>query len=119
MPMPPQDYRFETMLQDIFDEFGDDQWRLLGAYKKAIGTVGHRLGGYASFIQDDPRSAADDEQTSWELLLQLDTDPKVGLMWGDYGVAHWFYGQDASSRSLDTPGERKLFERIWYGWESS
>lgn len=119
MPMPPQDFRFETMLQDIFDEFGNDQWRLLGAYKKAIGTVGHRLGGYASFIQDDPRSAADDKQTSWELLLQLDTDPNVGLMWGDYGVAHWFYGQDTSSRSLDTPGEKKLFERIWYGWESS
>ncbi|MEL7424945.1 MAG: DUF1963 domain-containing protein [Bacteroidota bacterium] len=117
MPMPPQDYRFEATLQDIFTDFGDQQWEMLAAYKKAIGTVGHRLGGYASFIQDDPRQAED--ATQWELLLQLDTDPKVSLMWGDYGVAHWFYTPAPAERSLDAEPQGIDFGEIWYGWESS
>ena len=117
MPMPPQDYRFANTLEDIFTAFGDQQWEMLGAYKKAIGTVGHRLGGYASFIQDDPRQADDSPQ--WELLLQLDTDPKVGLVWGDYGVAHWFYAEVPRSRSLEEDVSGINFGQIWYGWESS
>lgn len=114
MPMPPQDYRFEETLGDIFSSFEDQRWELLGAYKKAIGTVGHRLGGYASFVQDDPRH--DNDETNWELLLQLDTDPQAGLIWGDYGVAHWFYAPTVQSRSLsEIPAHP--FDAIWYGWE--
>lgn len=116
MPMPPQDYRFEETLGDIFDGFEDQKWELLGAYKKAIRTVGHRLGGYASFVQDDPRQSTDTPQ--WELLLQLDTDHKTGLIWGDYGVAHWFFAPGVQSRNLDAVPANS-FEMIWYGWECS
>lgn len=115
MPMPPQDYRFQDTLEDIFLEFADRQWEILGAYKKAIGTVGHRLGGYAGFVQDDPRQTND--VPNWELLLQLDTDAKAGLVWGDYGVAHWFYAPGTNERSLETTPT--TFDSIWYGWESS
>jgi uncharacterized protein YwqG len=115
MPMPPEDYRFEQLLGDIFTELGDEKWSTLNAYRKAIGTVGHRLGGYAGFAQEDPRQ----ENSPWELLLQLDTDPSIGLIWGDYGVAHWFYAPpQTASRSLDAP-LTDPFEKIWYGWESS
>lgn len=116
MPMPPQDYRFEETLGDIFDSLEDQKWNTLGAYKKAIGTVGHRLGGYASFVQDDPRQATDDP--AWELLLQLDTDHKAGLIWGDYGVAHWFHSPSVRSRDLDETAEQ-AFTTVWYGWECS
>ena len=115
MPMPPEDYRFEALLGDIFTELGDEQWNALNAYRKAIGTVGHRLGGYAGFAQEDPRQ----ENSPWELLLQLDTDPELSLFWGDYGVAHWFYAApQTATRSLDAPAT-DIFEKIWYGWESS
>jgi uncharacterized protein YwqG len=113
MPLPPGDYRFEQQLRPFFDAFEEEKWERLGEYRRAIGTVGHRLGGYPGFIQDDPRRAGDD----WELLLQLDTDPQLGLHWGDYGVAHWFYRSDSvASRSLAaaTP-----FSEVWYGWESN
>lgn len=115
MPMPPEDHRFESLFGDIFAELGQEQWNVLNAYRKAIGTVGHRLGGYAGFAQEDPRQ----ENTPWELLLQLDTDPAIGLMWGDYGVAHWFYkSASIATRSLDAPTSG-IFENIWYGWESA
>jgi uncharacterized protein YwqG len=115
MPMPPEDHRFEALLGDIFNGLGDEKWSVLNAYRKAIGTVGHRLGGYAGFAQEDPRQ----DNSPWELLLQLDTDPKIHLFWGDYGVAHWFYAPaPTATRSLDAaqPGP---FSEIWYGWESS
>lgn len=115
MPMPPHDYRFADTLEDIFVNFGDLQWDMLGAYKKAIATVGHRLGGYGSFVQDDPRQASD--VPSWELLLQLDTDAQAGLVWGDYGVAHWFYAPGPAERGLEE--KPAPFEAVWYGWESS
>lgn len=112
MPMPPDDYRFQEQLQPLFDALGDAVWEALAAYRKAIGTVGHRLGGYATFAQDDPRSA----DSPWELLLQLDTDPQIQMHWGDYGVAHWFYLPVQQSRSLtasDAP-----FQNVWYAWET-
>lgn len=120
MLMPPGDHRFETTLQPIFDELGDDKWTVLSAYRKAIGTTGHRLGGYASFVQDDPRPSGE----TWELLLQLESDPSLGMLWGDYGVAHWFHAVPDTSatvgeRSLAAPTSTVDFGQVWYGWESS
>ena len=40
------------------------------------------LGGYGYFPQGDPR-AADPALQSWELLLELSSDPAFGLQWGD------------------------------------
>lgn len=117
MPMSPEDHRFPALFGSIFSELSDEQWTALNAYRKAIGTVGHRLGGYAGFVQDDPRP----EDAVWELLLQLDSDPKHGLLWGDYGVAHWFYSPTPSTppteRSLEAPASSP-FAEVWYGWES-
>ncbi|RME97564.1 MAG: DUF1963 domain-containing protein [Bacteroidetes bacterium] len=113
MPLPPEDYRFPQHLGPFFEVFGEDKWARLGEYRRAIGTVGHRLGGYPGFIQDDPRQPQD----NWELLLQLDTDPQLGLRWGDYGVAHWFYRAEATASRSPQPAH--AFSEVWYGWESS
>jgi len=115
MPLPPEDFRFAKLLGDIFTDLGDAQWDALNLYRKAIGTVGHRLGGYPGFAGADHRSSYD---LPWELLLQLDTDPKIGLFWGDYGVAHWFNLSPTAERRLNAPGADP-FAEIWYGWESA
>lgn len=50
--------------------------------------AGHKIGGYCSFTQYDPRRH-DDPMLS---LLQLDGDAMLG--WGDSGIAHWFIRED-------------------------
>jgi uncharacterized protein YwqG len=65
----------------------------------------HQIGGYADPVQgpveyevaqaaldnnvpyDDPR--LEDEALRWELLLQVDTDDDLAMMWGDCGVLYW------------------------------
>lgn len=47
---------------------------------------GGRIGGYPSFIHYDPRP----KSAPWPLLVQLDTDEDLGVMWADSGVGHLF-----------------------------
>jgi hypothetical protein len=64
----------------------------------------HQIGGYASPVQgpvehevaqfrlggvpwDDERLAA--EASRWELLLQVDSDDDLAMMWGDVGMLYW------------------------------
>lgn len=102
MPISPDDQRFPQQLEALWHQLGDERWPILAAYRRAIGIGGHRLGGYAGFLQDDPRSDGDHQ----ELFIQLDTDPEHGLLWGDMGRVHWFAA--AAERSLDTPASARL-----------
>ena len=36
----------------------------------------------------------DNEARRWELLLQVDTDDELGMMWGDVGVLYWMARPD-------------------------
>lgn len=72
----------------------------------------HQIGGYADPVQGpveaevasaalgtdvpwgDPR--LDQEALLWELLLQVDTDDDLGMMWGDCGVLYWMTRADES-----------------------
>lgn len=85
MPMPPEDYRFPLIFDMMLNTLGEDKWLVLADYRRAIGTLGHRLGGYGAYMQDDPRT----EGSEQELFLQIDADPGNGLYWGDLGRAHW------------------------------
>ncbi|MEM1214447.1 MAG: DUF1963 domain-containing protein [Bacteroidota bacterium] len=113
MPMPPEDVRFPRVLGDLFAALGDAQWDVLRQYRQAIGTVGHRLGGYPGFAQEDTRQG----NPLPELLLQLDSDPDAELMWGDYGVAHWLYSppSEVTERSLTADP----FAQVTYSWENA
>ena len=64
---------------------------------------GHKIGGYAMFTQEDPRTTL-----GLELLFQLDTDDE-NIMWGDAGVGGFFI----SAEDL----KRKDFSRVMYNWD--
>lgn len=106
MLLPATDYRFsERFGADFFARFGDDEWDLLDEYARIVNAQGHRIGGYAYFTQDDPRSPAD----PMLLLFQLDSDQSMDLMWGDMGVGHFFI------REQDLKTLR--FDRTLYDWD--
>lgn len=84
----PSDVRFEAIARKI-DEIDDSL--IDNLFDLGIGT-GSKLGGYAYFTQEDPRSyELSNEQ--WHLLFQMDThdeDDDVWIMWGDCGVGNFF-----------------------------
>ena len=103
---PACDYRFAaSMGAGFFEQFGEAEWTLLDAYNAIARAQGHKIGGYAYFTQDDPRSAADPRL----LLLQIDSDEALDLMWGDMGVGHFFIREkDLIARD---------FSRVLYDWD--
>lgn len=103
---PITDFRFyEKMGADFFRQFGEQEWDVMAEYEKSMRATGHRIGGYAYFTQDDPRS----KDNPMLLLLQLDSDEKMDLMWGDMGVGHFFIReQDLAARN---------FSGVLYDWD--
>lgn len=81
---------------------GDD----LASHLYDLAPGGHKLGGYPDFTQQDPRRPEDD----LILLFQLDSDERLGLMWGDVGTANFFI------RPADL--KRRDFSRVAYNWDS-
>ena len=59
----------------------------------------HRLGGYAAFIQEDPRKG---DTAEYIQLLQLDSYDPWGIQFGDGGLAHFFiHPDDLAARRFD------------------
>ena len=105
--IPNGDYQFEDIIgYDFFSEFGKDQERYWEAYRKLNQAKGHKIGGYPSFCQDDPRY---DLEEKYELLFQLDSDSDLELRWGDMGVANFFI----TTKDLET----RDFSRVMYNWD--
>ncbi len=100
------DYRFYQYFgQDYFRQFGEKEWDIMDSFGKTVRPQGHKLGGYAYFTQDDPRRPED----PMLLLLQLDSDEMMDLMWGDMGVGHFFIREkDLIARD---------FSRVLYDWD--
>ena len=103
----PSDVRFEAIARKI-DEIDDSL--IDNLFDLGIGT-GSKLGGYAYFTQEDPRSyELSNEQ--WHLLFQMDThdeDDDVWIMWGDCGVGNFFIQPERLAA-----GD---FSRVWYNWD--
>jgi uncharacterized protein YwqG len=100
MPVSVFDYRFvKTFENKVDDEFWD-------AYNRNYPAGGHKLGGYPSFTQQDPRETIENKDY---LLLQMDTDEENGIMWGDNGVANFFI----SEKDL----KNKDFSNVLYHWD--
>jgi uncharacterized protein YwqG len=103
---PATDYQFyQHFGADFFRQFGEREWDVTDEFGKAVRPEGHKLGGYAYFTQDDPRRPED----PMILLLQLDSDENMDLMWGDMGVGHFFI------REKDLLA--KDFSRVLYDWD--
>lgn len=105
-PVACNDFQFEQIFNEAAYNMFDDKecdW-----YEKEYSSAGHKIGGYAYFTQYDPRdnNTYNDYKT---LLLQIDTDDELGIMWGDCGVANFFI--------RDEELERLDFTRVLYNWD--
>jgi len=105
----PQDAGFRTWLDIDVDNWCKDQAQRLGVAsddfrERAFPDAGgHKVGGYPTFAQEDPRPA----DSPLRLLLQLDSDDD--LMWGDCGVGAFFIDPVDLARAD--------FSRVLYNWD--
>jgi uncharacterized protein YwqG len=91
-PVSLSDHRAAAVLPpggwSFFDRFGARADEVGRAYDERFPGNGHKMGGYAFFTQEDPRTG---KHAGYDvLLLQIDTDDALGIMWGDGGVANFF-----------------------------
>ena len=103
----PADYRFNKIIKPL-GEMPDEVEEF--AFDTLIQSPDHKIGGYASFTQEDPRGY-DAEDAEWLLLFQLDTDSNdhIDIMWGDVGIANFFIRLE-DLKNLD-------FSKVWYNWD--
>ena len=103
----PADYRFNKIVEPL-GEMSDEVEEY--AFDLLIQSPDHKIGGYASFTQEDPRGD-DAEDVEWLLLFQLDTDSNdhIEIMWGDVGIANFFIRLE-DLKNLD-------FSKVWYNWD--
>jgi uncharacterized protein YwqG len=77
------------------------------AFLDDIDNRGHKIGGYASFTQDDPRRMGT-QYKDWILLLQIDSQFD-SILWGDVGIGNFFIHPEALAR--------KDFSNVLYYWD--
>ena len=121
--MGPGDCRFDALFREVVqavtgEDIGDrhEYQYFDGADRDylydQLSAAGHRLLGYPSFTQYDPREPEGPYDT---LLFQLDSDMADDrsdlVLWGDCGVGNFFInGEDLLRRD---------FSRILYNWDCS
>ncbi len=95
---------FEVLEDVALNEKEESQF--FDAITDYVAAHGHKLLGYPSFINGDPRDNSD-----YRLLLQIDTDMDGDndIMWGDDGVGQLFIRHD------DLKAGR--FDRLWLYWD--
>lgn len=112
-PVTSADFQFDELigksLYNIIDEAledsnnAEDEDKLYDTFSLA----GHRMGGYAFFTQYDPREGSYEDHKV--LLLQIDSDSDIDIMWGDVGVANLFIKEE-DLKNLD-------FSNVLYSWD--
>eukprot|EP00130_Batrachochytrium_dendrobatidis_P008365 XP_006683240.1 hypothetical protein BATDEDRAFT_93002 [Batrachochytrium dendrobatidis JAM81] len=112
--MSSSDYRFNiiTEVDQLLESGTDEDYaahdEIMDAYHEIASGQGCKLGGYSFFTQEDPR-AYGDYLTHDTLLLQIDSDDDMNIMWGDTGVANFFI----SSEDL----KNRDFSKVLYNWD--
>ncbi|MGF7480622.1 YwqG family protein [Providencia sp. SP181] len=95
------DYEDQFEGEDFYDDWVEP-------YSDAFASGAHCIGGYPFFTQSDPREYEEDIQ-QYELLLQINSDYEVGILWGDIGVGNFFiHPEDLKKRD---------FSRVVYNWD--
>lgn len=112
-PISISDYRCTEILGPEIDELFRNH-EIEDEYLKISSFLGHKIGGYPDFVQNDVReysSKCDREHKSDILLFQMDTDRNdtVDIMWGDGGIGNFFIDESAL-RKLD-------FSKVLYNWD--
>ncbi|MEG4943457.1 DUF1963 domain-containing protein [Microcoleus sp. F4-D5] len=112
-PISTHDYQFPELLGgEIHELFMNHE--IEDEYLEISQPVGHKIGGYPDFTQEDVRkyrSNSEQKQKPDILLLQMDTDcnETVDIMWGDSGVGNFFI-DELALRELD-------FSEVLYNWD--
>lgn len=103
----PEDYRWNKIVKD-FDALSDDE--LEHAFDTLQRSKDHKIGGFASFTQQDPREYLVPDE-NWILLFQLDSESNncVDMMWGDCGIAQFLIREEDLTM--------RKFDRVWYNWD--
>jgi uncharacterized protein YwqG len=103
---------YEEFLEDVAELNGDGPayHHLLGYPQQIQGEmelecqlVSHGVYcGDPSGYRDSSRSQLEEGAREWRLLLQVDSDDDVGMMWGDVGrIYFWIRDRDLKSRNFD------------------
>ncbi len=111
VPVGIRDFQFEKIFNksafDFFDENVNNGEVSLDWYENKYSCAGHRIGGYAFFTQNDPREY--DSKDYDVLLLQIDSDDELEIIWGDVGVANFFIKLEDLMK-MD-------FTKVLYNWD--
>ncbi|MCQ2217242.1 MAG: DUF1963 domain-containing protein [Paludibacteraceae bacterium] len=116
--MPLSDAHFNPIFTPLYNALAgentiEDRFELTGEANEmiwdSISGDGHKIGGYPTFCQEDPREEDSDKTV---LLLQIDSDydgERNKTIWGDGGVCNFFC----------TPDElkRRDFSNVLYNWD--
>ncbi|MBQ6824182.1 MAG: DUF1963 domain-containing protein [Clostridia bacterium] len=111
--MPFADGGFEPAFDALLEQKGLPRFRHLDEDSQtrivdALSHEAHKLGGYADFIQEDPREGEEQDY----LLLQLISEyvrRDIRVMFGDMGNAHFFIGEQAL--------RNKDFSDVLFHWD--
>jgi uncharacterized protein YwqG len=92
----------KQLIPKKYDEWRLDEDELEELDESNYSNTTHKLWGYPSFTQDDPR-----ETDEYMLLFQLVSDEYVSI--GDAGIMNFFIKpKDLKSRD---------FSNVWYNWD--
>lgn len=110
--MTPEDYRFNSTVSEILtdDETQDDYWD--DDFIAKISSSGHKMGGYPTFTQTDPREDDINYAQYDTQLFQLDSDfssDSCKVMFGDAGVANFLISSE-KLKNCD-------FSDVLYTWD--
>ncbi len=106
-----EDFRFDMEFngKDIYDYIEELTPEQHDEIYNFIGGEQHKIGGYASFTQDDPRECNLDKCENDVQLLQIVSEIPGKIMFGDCGIAHLFINE----KSLI----EKKFNKAWFAWD--
>lgn len=92
-PLSCTDYRYNEFLNNLFDnKIAEDEFDFLYHHLFALDADKHRIGGYPTFAQYDPRHQYDFHHDKNILLLQI---ASVGsIEWIDSGVANFLISEE-------------------------
>ncbi|MFN3315438.1 MAG: YwqG family protein [Raineya sp.] len=93
----------DTIIDLSYEDKKVEEW-----VEDNLRNAGHKIGGYADFVQEDPRKYDEEKLKRYDtLLLQIDSIDDI--CWGDLGVGNFFINKE-KLKNLD-------FSDVLYNWD--